>query len=85
MIILFLKINITTPDDCLYLFHQNSSLVRKVENDIIGLVIKYDEELFPDDRKAFIRNWITQEETITMAFLDQDAAANDTTKIKGKN
>ena len=58
--------------------------MRKVENDIIGLVIKYDEELFPDDRKAFIRNWITQEETITMAFLDQEVAANDTTKIKGK-
>ena len=59
--------------------------MRKVENDIIGLVIQYDEKLFPDDRKTFITNWITQEETITMAFLDQDAAANDTTKIKGKN
>ena len=58
--------------------------MRKVENDIIGFVIQYDEKLFPDDRKAFIRNWITQDETITMAFLDQDAAANDPTKIKGR-
>ena len=47
-------------------------------------MIQYDEELFPDDRKAFIKNWATQDETITMAFLDQDPAANNTTKIKGK-
>ena len=57
--------------------------MRKVENDSIGLVIKYDEELFPDDRKSFIRNWITQDETITMTFLDQNATENNTTKIKG--
>ena len=65
-------------------FYQRSSLVRNVENDIIGLVIQYDEELFPDDRKSFIRNWITQDETITMTFLDQNATENNTTKIKGK-
>ena len=47
-------------------------------------MIQYDEELFPDDRKALIENWATQDETITMAFLDQDPAANNTTKIKGK-
>ena len=65
-------------------FYQRSSLVRNVENDIIGLLIQYDEELFPDDRKSFIRNWITQDETITMTFLDQNATENNTTKIKGK-
>ena len=65
-------------------FYQRSSLVRNVENDIIGLLIQYDEELFPDDRKQFIRNWITQDETITMTFLDQNATENNTTKIKGK-
>lgn len=47
-------------------------------------MIRYDEQLFPDDRKAFIRNWITQDETVSIAFLDKEEIENVSTKIRGK-
>ena len=47
-------------------------------------MIQYDEQLFPDDRKDFIRNWIMQEETVSIAFLDKDEMQNSSTKIRGK-
>ena len=56
----------------------------RIEGDIVEKVIHYDTQFFPDDRKDFIKNWITQDETIGMAFLNNVASDNTHTEIKGK-
>ena len=47
-------------------------------------MIQYEEQLFPDDRRDFIRNWITQDETVSIAFLDKEEIDNVSSKIRGK-
>ena len=60
------------------------SITKRIEGDILKKVIHYDTQFFPDDRKDFIKNWITQDETIGVAFINNVASDNNPTEIKGK-
>ena len=51
---------------------------------MIDLVAQYDDQFFPDDRKAFIKNWITQEEMIGIVFINNGSTDSAEMEIKGK-
>ena len=55
--------------------------IRSVTADLVSNVVLYDEDFFPDDRKAFIRNWILEEETVAVVMLDNEYSS----KVLGKN
>ena len=55
--------------------------IRSVTADLVSIVVLYDEDFFPDDRKAFIRNWILEEETVAVVMLDNEHSS----KVLGKN
>ena len=46
--------------------------IRSVTADLVNNIVLYDEDFFPDDRKAFIRNWILEEETVAVVMLDNE-------------
>ena len=51
---------------------------------MIDLVAQYDDQFFPDDRKTFIKNWITQEEMIGIVFINNFSIDSAEMEIKGK-
>ena len=55
--------------------------IRSVTADLVSNVVLYDEDFFPDDRKAFIRNWILEEETVAVVMLDNEYSS----KVLGNN
>ena len=55
--------------------------IRSVTADLVNNIVLYDEDFFPDDRKAFIRNWILEEETVAVVMLDNEYSS----KVLGKN
>ena len=61
----------------------DKGIVRKITNDIIDVVIEYDESFFPDDRKTFIKNWIQQDKTIGIVFLDSETQDLNKSHVQG--
>ena len=55
--------------------------IRSVTADLVSNVVLYDEDFFPDDRKAFIRNWILEEETVAVVLVDNEYSS----KVLGNN
>ena len=55
--------------------------IRSVTADLVSNVVLYDEDFFPDDRKAFIKNWILEEKTVAVVMLDNEYSS----KVLGKN
>ena len=55
--------------------------IRSVTADLVSNVVLYDEDFFPDDRKAFIRNWILEEETVAVVIVDNEYSS----KVLGNN
>ena len=55
--------------------------IRSVTADLVSNVVSYDEDFFPDDRKAFIRNWILEEETVSIVMVDNEYSS----KVLGNN
>ena len=55
--------------------------IRSVTPDLVSNVVLYDEDFFPDDRKAFIRNWILEEETVAVVIVDNEYSS----KVLGNN
>ena len=55
--------------------------IRSVTADLVSNVVLYDEDFFPDDRKAFIRNWILEEETVAVVIVDNEHSS----KVLGNN
>ena len=55
--------------------------IRSVTADLVNNIVLYDEDFFPDDRKAFIRNWILEEETVAVVMLDNEYSS----KVLGNN
>ena len=55
--------------------------IQSVTADLVGNVVLYDEDFFPDDRKAFIRNWILEEETVALVIVDNEYSS----KVLGNN
>ena len=55
--------------------------IRSVTADLVSNIVLYDEDFFPDDRKAFIRNWILEEETVAVVMLDNEYSS----KVLGNN
>ena len=58
--------------------------MKRIDDGMIGVVAQYDDQFFPDDRKAFIKNWITQEEMIGIVFINNGSTDNAEMEIKGK-
>ena len=55
--------------------------IRSVTADLVNNIVLYDEDFFPDDRNAFIRNWILEEETVAVVIFDNEYSS----KVMGKN
>ena len=55
--------------------------IRSVTADLVSNVVLYDEDFFPDDRKAFIKNWILEEKAVAVVMLDNEYSS----KVLGKN
>ena len=55
--------------------------IRSVTADLVSNVVLYDEDFFPDDRKAFIKNWILEEKTVAVVMLDNEYSS----KVLGNN
>ena len=58
--------------------------MKRIDDGMIDLVAQYDDQFFPDDRKAFIKNWITQEEMIGIVFINNFSIDSAEMEIKGK-
>ena len=58
--------------------------MKRIDDGMIDLVAQYDDQFFPDDRRAFIKNWITQEEMIGIVFINNFSIDSDEMEIKGK-
>ena len=55
--------------------------IRSVTADLVSNVVLYDEDFFPDDRKAFIKNWILEEKAVAVVMLDNEYSS----KVLGNN
>ena len=55
--------------------------IRSVTADLVNNIVLYDEDFFPDDRKAFIKNWILEEKTVAVVMLDNEYSS----KVLGNN
>ena len=58
--------------------------MKRIDDGMIDLVAQYDDQFFPDDRRAFIKNWITQEEMIGIVFINNFSIDSAEMEIKGK-
>lgn len=56
--------------------------IQSVTADLVNNVVLYDKDFFPDDRKAFIRNWILEEETVAVVIVDNEYSSNVLVKFQ---
>ena len=64
--------------------NKNDGVTKRIDDKMIDLVAQYDDKFFPDDRKAFIKNWITQEEMIGIVLINNGSTDSAEMEVKGK-
>ena len=44
--------------------------VKQIDNELVDVIVQYDQHFFPDDRKMFIKKWMLQPKTVGIAIVN---------------